>query len=82
MRTAVFCMLSILALYTPIPLFLFCAFLYMSVWSGYELLVIGVCIDCVFGPSASSFLYTFSIGAILLCAEFVRPYLSWYTTRT
>jgi hypothetical protein len=82
MRIISFLFLLVLSIFTPFPVFLFVALVYIFVWTGYELLVIAVFLDTLFGITTTSFLYTLSIGVLLLCAEVFRPYLSWYTTRT
>ncbi len=76
-----FTFLAVIAFLTPFPVFLFGALLYMFIWTGYELLFIAVCIDILFGTTNTSFLYTLTTGALLLTAEVLRPYLSWYTSR-
>ncbi len=82
MRIAAFIILLITALTTPLPFFLFCAFLYIFIWTGFEILIIAAFVDSVFGMTATSLLYTISVGILLLSAEVLRPYLSWYSTRS
>jgi hypothetical protein len=82
MRILAFITLLIAALTTPLPFFLFCAFLYMFLWTGFEVLVIAAFIDSIFGMTTTSFLYTISAGVLLASAEMLRPYLSWYSTRS
>lgn len=81
MRAISFFLILLLSIFTPFPVFLFTAFLYMFVWTGYELLFIAVFVDTLFGITTISLLYTASVGVLLLCTEMLRPYLSWYTTR-
>jgi hypothetical protein len=81
-RIGVFIFLCVMSIVSPFLLFLFCAFLYIFLWSGVELLIIGICIDGLFGTTSTSFLYTLSLGTLLFVGELLRPYLSWYTTRT
>jgi hypothetical protein len=81
-RIGAFVALSLIGIVSPFPFFLFCAFLYVFLWSGVELLIIGICIDSFFGTTSTSFLYTLSLGILLLFGELLRPYLSWYTTKT
>jgi hypothetical protein len=81
-RICAFTLLCFIGTLTPFPFFLFCAFLYVFFWSGVELFIITVCIDSIFGTTATSFLYTLSLGVILFSGHLLRPYLSWYTTKT
>jgi predicted membrane protein len=81
MRLISFITLCVLSLFTPFPLFLFASFLYMFVWTGYELLTIAVFIDAFFGITPTAYLYTLTMSALIIGAELLRPYLSWYTTR-
>lgn len=82
MRYLSFFTLVALALLTPYPLFLFGVFLYLLVYTGYELLLITLVIDSVFGMSTTSFLYTQSVGVLLLLSVVGKPYMSWYTKGT
>lgn len=79
MRIFAFIVLLIGSCLTSLPVFLFGALLYMLVWPGYELLIIGVLIDSVFGTESFSLVYTLSLGLMLVVLEVLRPYLSWYT---
>ena len=78
MRTTSFLCMVIIALSLPLPVFLFCAFLYIFFWSGYELLLVSLVIDSIFGATAFSVVYTLAVGALLITYAFLRPYLSWY----
>ena len=82
MRILSFIILCLLGFLTPLQVFLFCALLYVFFWSGYELLIIALCIDVLFGTTTTSFLYTISAGLLLVGSELLRPYLSWYATQT
>ncbi len=78
MRIAAYIGLFFSALLTPFPVFVFFALLYIFFWEGYEVIVIGIVIDSVFGTKATSFLYTGAIGVLLLVFTLLRPRLSWY----
>ncbi len=78
MRISAYLGLFLTALLTPFPVFLFFALLYIFFWEAYEVIVIGIVIDSVFGTKAISLVYTGSIGALLLVFTLLRPYLSWY----
>ncbi len=80
-RAMSFGVLLFVALLAPLPLFLFLSMLYIFLWDGYELLIVSVLVDSVFGVVPSSFTYTLSIGILLVLATLVRPYLSWYNSR-
>lgn len=82
MRALSFFTLVALALLTPYPLFLFGAFLYLIAYTGYELLIISLVVDSVFGTTTTSFLYTLSVGALLFVSVVGKPYMSWYTKNT
>lgn len=81
MRAFSFVILTLIGLLSPLPVFLFFILLYVFLWNGYELLMIGIFVDSVFGTSVTSFTYTLSIGAVLIFFTLIRPWLSWYTTR-
>ncbi len=81
-RISAFILLGFIGTLTPFPFFIFCSFLYIFFWSGIELLLITIWIDSIFGTTTTSFLYTLSLGIILISGQFLRPYLSWYTTKT
>jgi hypothetical protein len=81
LRIALFSILALTALLAPLPVFLFGACIYIFFWSGHELLAVGIVIDSVYGTTSTSFLYTLSLGTILIIFSFLRPYLSWYTTQ-
>ncbi len=78
MRILAYIGLFLTALITPFPVFLFCALLYIFFWEAYEVIIIGILIDSVFGTEATSFLYTGAIGLLLLIFTLLRPRLSWY----
>lgn len=80
-RLTLFILLAIVSLLAPLQAFLLCALVYVFFWEGYELLAIGIFIDSVFGTTVLSFLYTLSIGGLLLGFALIRPYLSWYNTQ-
>lgn len=81
-RVSVFIGLYVVGVLTPFPFFIFCALLSVFLISGSEVLIIGVWIDSIFGTTTTSFLYTLSLGSLLIGATLLRPYLSWYTTKT
>ncbi len=81
LRISSFLVLMLVSILAPLPLFLFGVGIYIFFWSGHELLAIGIIIDSVYGTTATSFLYTLSIGTLLVIFSFLRPYLSWYTTQ-
>lgn len=81
LHIASFILLAFISILAPLPLFLFAAVIYVFFWTGHELLAIGIVIDSVYGTTSTSFLYTLSIGTLLLIFSFLRPYLSWYNTQ-
>ncbi len=82
MRVLSFIILCIIGFLGPIQVFLFGVLLYVFIWSSYELLIITLCIDVLFGTTSTSFVYTISTGILLIASELLRPYLSWYTSQT
>ena len=80
MRVSAFIVVCATGFLTPFPLFVFCTFLYLFFWPGYEILFIAVCVDSFFGTQMNSFLYTLTSGGLICISEVLRPYLSWYTT--
>jgi hypothetical protein len=80
-RLLAFIALLLASLLMPLPALLFCALIYAFFWDGYELLVVGIVVDSVFGPTGTSFEYTLSLGSLLIVFAFLRPYISWYNAR-
>lgn len=80
MRIIIFIGLLVLSLFVPFWIFLPFVFLYALWQSAYELIILGMFIDAQFGLSAVSFgyLYTFTLGTIVLVAEFIKPHMSFY----
>jgi len=81
MRIIGFIFLSITALTVSFPVFLFVSMLYVFFIPGYELIIIAALIDIFFGPTSGAVTYTIAVGGVLIGAELLRPYLSWYTAR-
>ncbi len=81
-RISFFLALALSSVLIPFPLFLFFACIYIFFWDGFELFIITILIDSTFGVSTSSFMYTLSLGALLAASFLLRPYVSWYTTKT
>jgi cell shape-determining protein MreD len=79
MRLTGFLLMFGLALYTPFLAFLLASILYVLRFRGYELLILGVLIDSVFGSQLGihGYLYTLSVGLVYLTVHVVRPYLAW-----
>lgn len=80
-RAILFSVLFLAGFLIPLPVFIVLTLAYCAAFEGYELLVIGVVIDSIFGPTVTSFTYTLSIGVVLIIFAFLRPFLSWYNTR-
>lgn len=81
-RIAAFCILAIASFLVPFPLFLLALFAYVFFWDGYELFLITIAVDSVFGVGSYPYMYTTALAVILFSAALLRPYLSWYTTDT
>lgn len=82
MRIACFIILFLLALIVPFSWFLIPLGAYLFVWTGYELFIIGIIVDSIFGINQFAYLYTFSVGIGMVCVALIRPYMSWYDTGT
>lgn len=66
----------------PLPFFLSGALLYALIFTGSELLIIGIVVDSIFGIEATSFIYTLSLGGLIVFATVLKPFMSWYTEPT
>ncbi len=80
MRIFVFSLLFLIALLLPIWAFIPCAIAYVLWKPGYELMGIGIIIDSQFGMGSIplGYVYTLSLGVLVLGAEFLKPHLSFY----
>lgn len=77
-----FICVTIIGFIGPFPLFLGSTLLYMFLFNDMTLLVTAVCIDACFGVSLSEpqYVYTLSVGVMLLGALTVKPFLRFYRT--
>ncbi len=80
MRIIFFIGVFLTGICVPFVLFLIPLIAYLCIWSGFELLIIGVIIDSIFGTGKFPYMYTATIGVLLIAATFARPYMSWYDT--
>jgi hypothetical protein len=81
LRTISFIGVTATALFLPLWVFVCVALVYALVFSPYELLVLGVCIDAQFGDVARGVWYVYT-GVTALLTMFtmgVRPFLRFYT---
>lgn len=78
MRIVFFIILFLLSPLVSLGWFLLPLALYLLVWPGYELLIIGIVIDSFFGIGHFAYVYTVAIGLCVVCGAFVRPYMSWH----
>ena len=71
---------ALIGLLFPFWAFCIAAACYIVWKPGYELLVLGVCIDAQFGISLFGvpYLYTTVIAALLLVLNLIKPHLSIY----
>ncbi len=68
-------------LFLPYALSLAAVCVYAFAFRAYELIIIGMFIDAGFGAAAPfPYLYTVSYGVIMFCAEFLKPWFSFYNT--
>lgn len=66
-------------LMSPILVFLV-SVLYALLWDGYELIILGACIDTYFGAGISVPYYTLGAFVIVYGATWCKPKLLLYTT--
>lgn len=80
MRIIFFIGISIIGFLTPFWFFVGAVCVYSLIWRGYEMFVLGALIDAQFGFVTASmpYLYTLSVCVILVCAELIKPYLTFY----
>jgi len=80
MRAVCYIITGIVGLLAPFLWFLVPLFVYLFFWTGFELLLIGIIVDSIFGTGKFPYLYTTTIGIFIIIATFARPYMSWYDT--
>ncbi len=75
-----FVVVALLGFTLPLSLFLLVCIAYMLWRPGYELIVLGVCIDAQFGQGIGAFAYeyTLSIAFLVLVLGLVKPHLALY----
>ncbi len=81
MRIICFGIVCALGLFTPIWFFLGAGLVYALVWNGYELLIPAILIDAQFGSphlTMVPYVYTLSLGVIMIGVEFLKPYFRFY----
>jgi hypothetical protein len=80
MRILFLLALVVIGYSTPFWFFIVCGALYVILWQGYELMVLGVLIDAQFAePSIPlMYLYTLSSTALMLFALAIKPHLRFY----
>lgn len=66
----------------PLPLFVLVAVAYALWRPGYELIILGICIDAQFGlgDSLLAYRYTLILGAVVLALNVLKPHLTFYRT--
>ena len=66
--------------FIPVWLYVSAAVLYALFYTGYELIILGACIDSYYGFSGVTFLpyYTICTAIGLLLIEWVKPHISVY----
>lgn len=76
-RILAYACLVIIALLSPLWVFIIAAFGYASIFGWYELLILAILIDARFGEAARGFSYVYTALAalIILSIRFVRPRL-------
>jgi len=81
LRIITLVVLILLGYFTPIWLFAIGSAFYALYWkSGAEPLIIAVLIDVQFGSTAFpwGYLYTLSVGVLVIATFFIRPYMRTY----
>lgn len=78
-RILCFCALFAAAIVLPWWLVAPFALVYAFAFRAYELLALAACIDAYFGAAAQIPYYTLGALSFMIVAEFVKPYLSFYS---
>lgn len=81
MRLSLFIVIIIIALSLPFPFFIIAVLLYVTRYTGYELLPVALCIDAQFGSSSllHGYIYVASVGFLILSALLIKPLLNVYS---
>ncbi len=77
-RFAAFIVLILATFFLPFWVFVVGAIMYGIFFTPYELLILAVCVDAVFGEQASGnvwYLYTLLTSIIVFCIACIKPYV-------
>ena len=80
MHVGIFIILIFIGLLSPLWAFIVCCTGYALWKKAYELILLGIFFDAIFGVGVSEFpyVYTLALSAIVLLSELVKPRLSFY----
>lgn len=80
MRPALFIVLAVVGFLGPAWLFVLGAVAYALWRPAYELIALGFVFDAFFGNThaLSGYFYTILFGVLVIAAEFLKPYVSYY----
>jgi hypothetical protein len=66
------------------PFWVFASFVcvYALFWESYELLILALCIDALFGDAQIGVFYTYTlfVASVLVIFFFLKPYIRFYRT--
>jgi len=80
LRVSSFIGVLIAMLFLPLWIVVPIVCLYALVFTGYELLILAVCMDAQFGDMRHGiwYMYTLFVSVVLLCAIKIKPHLRFY----
>ena len=81
-RISCFIILLLATLFSPIWLFALLAVSYVFVYNApYEVLILSVCIDAIFGNPNSGMWFTYSliVSVAIIVTSVIKPYIRFYS---
>ncbi len=77
MRIALFILFVLTALFAPLFAVVSFGFVYAFTYTGYELIIVGACIDALFGitPLETNYTFTLLMTIVVLGTELIRPFV-------
>lgn len=77
-RSTAFIVLILATFFLPFWVFIVGTIMYGIFFAPYELLILAVCVDAVFGEQSSGnvwYLYTLSASIVVFCIACIKPYM-------
>ncbi len=80
MRLLFFIGLTLTTLMAPFWVFAVLTFVYALMWQSYELLILALCVDALFGDRSTGifYQYTLFVAMALVMLFFIKPYIRFY----